>query len=294
MKPRMLGDIHLSRVLETEAPEFDPATFFAAYDEAELAPHRHWLEPDAIDPASGLMRFAVQTYVVRSGRHVILIDTCVGEHKERSFLPDWNMRSGTTWLADLAAAGVRPEEVTHVMCTHLHPDHVGWNTRLVDGRWVPTFPNAQYVFSRKEYEFWEPKWRREPKKFGDGCGVDSVLPVVEAGQAVLVADDHALDDHVWLEPTPGHTAGHTAVHLRSKGEDAVMSGDLIHSPVQLALPHWSSRACLDKALSAKTRREFLERYCDSGVLVMTGHFPSPSVGWVTRRGDAFGFRYAEE
>ena len=293
MKPRMLGDIHLCRVLETELPELDPRTFFLAYSDEALAPHRHWLEPDAIDPASGLLRIAVQSYVVRTGRHVILIDTCVGEHKEREFLPDWNMRSGTSFLADLAKAGVRPEEVTHVMCTHLHPDHVGWNTKLVDGRWVPTFPNAQYVFAKKEYDFWEPKWRRDPKKFGDGCFGDSVLPVMEAGQAVLVAEDHAIDDTVWLEPTPGHSAGHTAIHMRSKGEDAVMSGDLIHSPVQLAFPEWSTRGCLDKALSAATRRGFLERYCDSRTLVLTAHFPSPSIGWVTRKDDAFRFRYAE-
>lgn len=294
MKPMMLGEISLARVLETEGPEFDPTHLLPEATPEALAPHLDWLSPRAIDPASGQLVLAIQSYVVRTRHHAILIDTCVGENKERSFDPSWNMRQGTRYLADLAALGLAPEDIDFVMCTHLHPDHVGWNTKLIDGRWVPTFPHARYVFSRIEWEFWEPKARRDNRKFGDGAIGDSVLPIVEAGRAVLVETDHALDDQVWLEPSPGHTPGHVSVRLASNGREAVMSGDLIHSPVQCAEPDWCSRACFDKEQSRATRRHFLEDCTDSGRLVLTAHFPSPSVGHVVRRGDNYRFHYLGE
>lgn len=291
MRQRQLGEITLARVLETEGPEWEPAKLIPQATPENLAPDLHWLKPNIIDPATGMLIMATQSYVVRTPHHTIVIDTCVGEEKPRSYHASWNMRSGTRYLADLAALGIRPEQVDFVMCTHLHPDHVGWNTRLVDGRWVPTFANARYIFARVEYEFWEAKARRDPKKFADGSIIDSVLPVVEAGRAVMVGADHAIDDHVWLEPSPGHTPGHSSVRLASRGRNAVMSGDLIHSPVQCAHPEWSTTGCFDKALSAKTRLDFLERYAESDTLVLTAHFPTPSVGYVVRERSAFRFRF---
>ena len=294
MRPRQLGDIDLLSVVETEQGEFRPDFLIPAATPDALQPDIGWLHAiNAIDPVTGLLVLAAQSYVVRTRHHTILIDTCVGEHKPRQFNESWNMRTGTRYLADLAAAGVQPEAVDYVMCTHLHPDHVGWNTRLVDGRWVPTFPNARYVFSRREYGFWEEKHRRDPVRFADGAIGDSVLPIVEAGRADLVADDFALDDEVRLEPTPGHAPGHVAVHLTSRGSEAVMTGDLIHSPIQCRHPEWSTHGCWNKQMSAETRRGFLERYADTGVLVLTAHFPSPSVGHVVRRGDAFDFRFED-
>ncbi|HSH07118.1 MAG TPA: MBL fold metallo-hydrolase, partial [Burkholderiales bacterium] len=182
--------------------------------------------------------------------------------------------------------GVAPEDIDTVMCTHLHVDHCGWNTRLVDGRWVPTFPNARYLFARPEYE---------ASAAGNSVVFrESVLPVMEAGQAVLVELDYEIEHGIHFEPTVGHTPGHVAVALASQGARGVMSGDLIHSPLQLAFPEWSPRADWDRALSAQTRRRFLEQHADSDTLVMTAHFPQPSMGQVVSAGNAFRFRYRED
>ena len=196
-------------------------------------------------------------------------------------------RSKQPWLDGFAAHGLRFEDIDYVFCTHLHVDHCGWNTRILDGRWVPTFPNARYVFARREYEHVAEAARTE----GDPVFAENVLPVMEAGQAVLVDLDHAIDDEVWLEPTPGHTPGHVAIRLASAGASAVMSGDLMHSPVQCRHPEWVVRPDYDKAEGCRTRRAFLERYCETGTLVYTAHFPLPSAGRIEREGDAFRFVY---
>jgi len=192
-----------------------------------------------------------------------------------------------TFLPRLAAAGVTPENVDYVMCTHLHSDHVGWNTQLRDGRWVPTFPKARYIFAQREWDAWEAMQRETPQPHL----VDSVLPVMEARQAQLVGTDFALDDEVWLEPTPGHTPGHVSIHLASQGAHAVITGDCIHSPVQCVEPEWIVRADFNPTMAKATRRRFLERYCDSSVLVCATHFPEPSIGHVVQRDAAFWFEY---
>jgi glyoxylase-like metal-dependent hydrolase (beta-lactamase superfamily II) len=186
-------------------------------------------------------------------------------------------------MKDLAAAGFRVEDIDFVMCTHLHADHVGWNTKLENGRWVPTFPKARYVFSEKEYNHWAGEHAKTPvPTFGD-----SVLPIVEAKRAELVRDDHQLGDHVRLMPTPGHTPGHVAIGFGRGGDDAVMPGDLMHSPLQTRYPELSARFDTDMAQAAKTRRSFLERYCDTKTLCCTAHFPSPSAGRIKRWDDGF-------
>jgi glyoxylase-like metal-dependent hydrolase (beta-lactamase superfamily II) len=198
------------------------------------------------------------------------------------------MQKLNTFLPRLATAGVAPEDVDYVMCTHLHWDHVGWNTQLRDGRWVPTFPNAKYIFAQVEWKSFEELHRRQPQPHM----ADSILPVMEAGQAQLVGSDFALDDEVWLEPTPGHTPRHVCVHIASQGAEAVITGDCIHSPVQCVEPGWIMRADLDPALASATRRHFLERYCDSGAMVCATHFPEPSLGRIIQREEAFWFDYA--
>ena len=176
------------------------------------------------------------------------------------------------------------------MCTHLHPDHVGWNTKLLDGRWVPTFPNAEYVFSRKEFDYWKEFNERRPLDHL----IDSVLPIEAAGQAKLVANDHAVDDSVWLESTPGHSPDHFSVCLSSAGRDAVFTGDMIHSPIQTYHPEWAARPDYKKDIAGATRRAFLEKYCDSGALICTMHFPLPSAGLIVPDGNAFRFKYEEK
>ena len=279
---RQLGDLTLSRAVELVTP-FDPLTFFPETTPADWAPHRHWLQPEAMDPASGALRFPIQSYLVRSRHHTILIDSCVGNHKERPNYPGWHLKTDDTYIRALAALGVAPEDIDFVLCTHLHADHVGWNTRLVDGRWVPTFANATYVFSKKELESVREPARRSTVE-------DSVLPVVAAGQAQLVTNDHALDDQVWLEPTPGHTPDHLAICLASNGHRAVMSGDLMHSPIQCLHPEWAAAPDWDRDLAKRTRRAFLERYCETDTLVCTAHFPLPSAGRIIAAGDAFRFQ----
>ncbi len=286
MLQRRLGQILLDRIVETESadPYFDPVGFFPETTPAQWEPYKAWTRPRVIDPVSGKLILTIQSFLIRTRRHTILVDTCVGDHKPRS-MPSWNMTRSGTFLANLAAAGVRPEAVDHVMCTHLHRDHVGWNTILRDGRWVPTFPNATYVFSRKEYDYWATQRDQRPN---EGFP-DSVLPIVEAGRAALVTNDYALDDEVWLEPTPGHTPDHVSVHLKSNGAQAVITGDLLHTPVQCLEPDWAMRADSDPGLARKTRRAFLERYCGTDVLVCATHFPSPSLGRIVSRGDRFWF-----
>ena len=282
-----LGDLAIHRIIEQEDPLFDPLTFFPSLSPELLAENRDWLTRDgALDPRSGRIVLCIQSYVVRTPHHTILIDSCVGNDKPRPGRPFWHMKSGDAYMRALAMAGLRVEDIDFVMCTHLHVDHVGWNTRMENGRWVPTFPNARYVFSERELAYWTAENDKTPIE----CISDSVLPIVEAGRADLVRSDHALNDHVQLMSTPGHTPDHFAVRIGAGGRRAVMSGDLIHSPLQARYPELSMRADTDQKQSAATRRGFLEQHCESDTLVCTAHFPSPSMGRLTRWGG--GFRFA--
>lgn len=178
-----------------------------------------------------------------------------------------------------------PAQVDYVFCTHLHCDHAGWNTQLLDGRWVPTFPNAKYIMSRTDFEL--------AQEIDEPGYNENVLPVVEAGQALVVAPDYAMNEHIWLESTPGHTPGHVAVGLASNSIEAVMCGDLIHSPIQCPHPEWNAASDADPAQAARTRRTFLANNCDRGRLVMTAHFPEPSIGRVVEANDAFQFQFSD-
>ena len=287
-----IGDIAFHRIVESEEPDFEIGFLLPDATPERLAPHRAWLEPRFLDPGSNRAVMAMQSYLLRTPRRTVLVDTCVGNRKERRFHAPWAHRTSPRYLDGLAAAGLAPSDIDVVMCTHLHADHVGWNTRLEGGRWVPTFPNARYLFARTEYEHWI-ELNKGGKKYSDGCIDDSVLPVVEAGQAEIVADDHELDDRIRLLLTPGHTPGHVAIELASRGARAVLSGDICHTPLQCREPGWSAVGCTDRAQSAATRRAFLERHADTDTLVMTAHFPSPSVGFVRARGEAFDWVYDE-
>lgn len=280
-----LGDLTIHRVVEEERPLFDPLEFLPTLTPEVLAENRHWLEPDAIDPATGKMKLCIQSYVIRTPHHTILVDTCVGNHKPRPTRPFWNQKTDDTWERNLAATGYSVADIDYVMCTHLHVDHVGWNTRLENGRWVPTFPKARYIFGERELAHWQAEHAKAPNPVLE----DSVLPIVAAGRADLVGTSSALNDHVRLTPTPGHTPDHYAVELGKGETTAVLTGDLIHSPIQARYPELSARPDTDPAQAAATRRKFLECHCDTGRLVCTAHFPSPSTGHVTRWGDGFRF-----
>jgi glyoxylase-like metal-dependent hydrolase (beta-lactamase superfamily II) len=290
MRTIVLGDVTIDRVVEAEGLGFPPEYLLPQADMAAIAAQGEWLEPHFFDPKSGRFIQSVHSFVLRTPRHTIVIDTCVGNHKARPSTKAWHMQ-GTPFLAKLAEAGVAPEAVDYVMCTHLHVDHVGWNTRLLDGRWVPTFPNAKYIFHSQEYDHWVAHGDYVTGGAGssDAFFEDSVLPVVEAGQAEIVAGDFGLDDTVWLDPTPGHSPGHVCVRVAAGGRKAVFSGDLLHHPVQCRHPAWNSRFCWDLEMSAATRAHFVETHADEDVLVLPAHFAAPTVGRIT--GTAEGCRY---
>jgi len=187
-------------------------------------------------------------------------------------------------------SGVTPEAVDYVLCTHLHVDHVGWNTRLLDGRWVPTFPNARYLFDREEWEFWQAEYRTGGFT-DDPFYEDGILPVIAARQADFVSGDREIDRWVRLEPSRGHTPGHVCVRIRDAGSEAVMTGDMMHHPLQCAEPALSSCFCVDPEQSHLTRRIFLERHADGGILVLPAHFPSPTGGRVKSAGETFRFAF---
>ena len=267
------GDITVDRIVELEVPFADALSFLPGLQPDILEEHRSWLVPGALTP-QGQLIFCFQSYVVHTPHHTILIDSCVGNHKNRTAFPAMHMKSDETYMRALASAGLTVDDIDFVLCTHLHFDHVGWNTRLEDGRWVPTFPNARYLFAQREYAHWTEQHSKAPV----ACIADSVLPIVEAKQAELVRSDHALDDHVRLLPTPGHTPDHFSVCLGRGRDDAIITGDVIHSPLQARYPELSMRADFDPKQAAVTRRGLLERCCDTDTLCCTAHFPTPSVG----------------
>jgi glyoxylase-like metal-dependent hydrolase (beta-lactamase superfamily II) len=277
------SDLTIHRIVEQPAALFDPFTFLAGLTPELLEDNRSWLEPAALDPRTGKLVMCIQSYVVRTPHHTMLIDSCVGNDKERPSIPMWSRLKSDAYMNALAAAGLSVGDIDLVMCTHLHVDHVGWNTRLENGRWVPTFPNARYLFSRKELAYWSEQNSRAPVPWI----VDSVLPIVAANRADLVTSDHVLDDHVRLEPTPGHTIDHFAVALGRGRIDALMTGDLIHSPLQARCTDISLQVDYDGKQAASTRRRIFEQCCDTDTLICTAHFPSPSTGHVTRWDDGF-------
>ena len=279
-----LGEVSISRIVEIGRSAFPTTQMLPESDAGRIVQHHRWIKPHFFDDVTGDLGSRIQTWIVRTPQHTVLVDTGVGNDKSRHETELWNKRSGG-YLDDLRAAGVTPDQVDLVLCTHLHVDHVGWNTRLVDGRWVPTFPKARYVFPGEEWEFW--KHENEAGREKSGCIADSVVPVVEAGQAVMVDSAYQVDPWLAYEPWVGHTPGHVGVRLHTSAGDAVFSGDLMHRVVQVAEPQWSSIFCYDAHQAAATRKAFVERHAASGDLVLPAHFPHP--GRIVRDGDIHRF-----
>jgi glyoxylase-like metal-dependent hydrolase (beta-lactamase superfamily II) len=285
MKTLKIGNATVDAVVEWSGNLFDVASFWPGRSWDAIEAERDWLEPHFLLPKDkmkqGVLQASLHTYLIRTPKHNILVDTCVGNHKQRNSLPAWNMMN-TDYLAKIAALGVKPEEIHYVMCTHLHFDHVGWNTKLLDGRWVPTFPNARYIFAKTEYEHW---LNDKDGHAMDGSFEDSVLPVVEAGRADLVKSDFAIDDNIWLEPAPGHTPGSVCINLASGGDKALFTGDAIHHPIQIAYPDWSTAFCSDAKGSENARRNIINKICDTGTWLLAAHFMDPTVARVVGNKD---------
>lgn len=285
LKPINLGDITIEQVVEQELSFLPVFEFFPTLTPEILEENRAWMEPDHLDPVTQFFKICVQSYIVRTPHHIIMVDTCVGNHKPRPTRPMWDMMKSSQYEVNLKAAGLTFEDIDFVMCTHLHTDHVGWNTKLEDGRWVPTFPNARYIFADKELKYWTEKANTDP----DSCGwvMDSVLPIVDANKAEIVTSHHCLNDHVTLIPSPGHSIDHYSVLVGEAGNDALITGDMVHSQLQARYPELGMFSDYDSAQAGRTRRELFGRFCDTSTLMCTTHLPLPSIGRVSRWDDGF-------
>lgn len=270
-----VGDVRITRIVESELP-IPPQMMFGGADLGVLETAA-WLKPSFVTP-EGMLNTSIHAFIVDDGARKIVVDTCIGNDKTRN-IPFWNKLDGP-FLRDLGAAGYPAEKIDTVLCTHMHVDHVGWNTRLVDGRWIPTFPKARYLFARTEWEHWS----KEKPEAGEDIIGDSVRPIFDAGLVDLVEADHQVSENIWLEPTPGHTPGHVSVRIRSRGEDAVITGDLMHHPLQIVDPDIGATFDVDGERARVTRREFLSRYGNQRVLVLGTHFSTPTAGYVVEDG----------
>src|SRR5258705_3423085 len=277
-----IGDLTIHRIIEQE-PSFLPALeMLPGLTPDLLAENRPWMREAAALDAQDVLILCFQSYVVKTPHHIILVDSCIGNDKPRP-RPNWNMKTDDTYMRALRAAGISSGDIDFVMCTHLHPDHVGWNTRLENGRWVPTFPNARYVFAKNKFDYWTEQHAKTPAPPFNDTG----RPAAERRRADIVRNDYEIGDQARILPTPGHTPGHVAFTFGRGRDDAVVSGDLMHSPLQARYPDLSMKFDVDQAQAARTRRDFLERYCDTDTLGCTAHFPSPSTGKIRRWGNGF-------
>jgi glyoxylase-like metal-dependent hydrolase (beta-lactamase superfamily II) len=275
-----IGDVRVTRVQEQVAL-LAPESLIHVLDPARLEEHRRWLTPDFMTEA-GEIRLSIHALVVESAGRTIVVDTCMGNDRP---LPLGLGPLQTSFLEKLEQV-VKREQVDLVLCTHLHFDHVGWNTMKVGDRFVPTFANARYLIAREEFEHWSTE---SGKSKIDDSSIDlrySIEPIVAAGLHELVSSRHALTDEVFLEPTPGHTPGHVSVRIESRGQSAVITGDMVHHPVQLAEPGWGSHPDAQPERAVATRREFVARYGDRPVLVIGTHFAGPTAGRIVKVGDS--------
>lgn len=283
-----LGDVTIARVEETHGPVgMTPGQFFPGWPEQDWQDNRSWLAPDHLGVDDDIVRVAFQTYVVRSQGRTILVDTGIGNDKTRPAVGAWDHLS-TGFLDNLAAAGVRPEAVDLVVNTHLHVDHIGWNTRLANGVWVPTFPNATYLMPRADFEHFNPA--NNPDIAGsvnENAFEDSIEPLRAAGQVRLWEGEHVVDGDLTLVAAPGHTPGSSVLTLSSRGDKALFAADLIHTPLQVTHTEHSSCFCEDPAAARSSRRDLLGWAADNKALVLPAHFAGRTALEVGRNGDAF-------
>jgi glyoxylase-like metal-dependent hydrolase (beta-lactamase superfamily II) len=271
-----IGDVTVTKIVEQEV------TGGSRFLLPQATPD--WLQPH-LTAGNGCLRLSIHSFVVEAPGRRIIVDTCLGNDKQNRLVPNWNDRQGP-FLADLADAGFPPESIDTVVCTHLHADHVGWNTVLRDGTWVPTFPQARYLIGRGEYQYWRDNTTHADTR---QALADSVTPIVDAGLADLVETDHQLCDEVNLIPTVGHTPGHISVRIVSRGEEALITGDFMHHPCQIAHPDWDLTSDSDPAQGSRTRWQMFERLADRPVLVLITHFAGATAGRIMRDGDSYRF-----
>ncbi|MDO1583409.1 MBL fold metallo-hydrolase [Rhizobium oryzicola] len=282
-----IGNATLDTVVDIDPFALPIDLLFPGKTVEMLADHRSWLEPSHVEFAAGTILLGVQSHVLRVGGRIVLIDTCVGEHRPRPRRADWHQRLASGYLERLGALGIRPEDVDFVLCTHLHADHVGWNTMLADGRWVPTFPNARYLIGRAEYEHWQASEAEQPGSHNHGAFADSVAPLVEADRVDLVEDGFSLFEGVTLQPLPGHSPGQLGLCLCHRSEKVLFCADAVHSPVQVPHPNWASRFCADPQQAIATRIAVFEDSAANGTVLVPAHLRHSSGLRVLRAGAVF-------
>jgi glyoxylase-like metal-dependent hydrolase (beta-lactamase superfamily II) len=285
-----IGQFQIDRLADIDVVRLPSSRGFPLLTRDILTEHARIMGPRFIDPETLDLFISFHTYVLRINGRVILVDSCIGDHKHRPNRPDWHLRQ-SDFLQRLAGLGVQAEDVDAVMCTHMHADHVGWNTRLVNGQWVPTFPNARYIMAEVEYRHWQARYDKEGASLNHGSFADSVLPVVKSGQADMVGMSQQIEHGIHLEPAAGHTPGTVLIHVEDGADHGVLTGDIIHHPIQLAFPDMPSKYCEDPEQSAKVRVALCERYAGTQSRLLTAHFPAPSSGRILREGRHFGFEY---
>jgi glyoxylase-like metal-dependent hydrolase (beta-lactamase superfamily II) len=268
-----LGDILVETIADMAVMELPLSVLMPSIDAVRFAPYLDWMEPDHFFSANGDFRLACHGFVIRHGGKIILIDTCVGCGKARPHRPAWHLRTGTGFLDRLSASGIAPEQVDTVMCTHLHADHVGWNTMSADGHWVPTFPNARYLIGRIEMAHWQSRAEasRDAEAINHGAFADSVLPVVAAGQVDLVDDGFEIAPGMQLRLLAGHTPGQMGLEIQRGAVRALFCGDALHSPIQVPHPEWSTAFCEDPLAAAATRHAIVAHAAETGQLIFPIH-----------------------
>jgi glyoxylase-like metal-dependent hydrolase (beta-lactamase superfamily II) len=282
-----VGAAKVTRVEETYGATYPLRKIFPECTDALLGAHSHWLAPHHYDADAGLIKLSVHSWLLEIGGKKILIDGCCGNNKAKPDRPFWHMLN-VPWLERLAAAGAKPEEIDLVMCTHLHHDHVGWNTRQQNGRWVPTFPNARYLFSKKDVDYFA-KLDADPETAPAELGTfrECVIPILDAGRADLVDGPGQINEFIGLEPAPGHSPGHVYFKLESKGQRAVFCGDVLHHLLQVFYPDWNFPKNSDAAQARVSRRKLLDYCAMSEALMFPGHVGFPFAGTVRRTDEGF-------
>ena len=276
---RMIGDARVTNLIEYVGPTHDPKYIYPELQAEELTANLGWLSPHQFVPHMNRFIVAMQIWVVRHGNSVIIIDTGVGNAKQRPQVPRMHLLNTLT-MPWLAAAGATPESVTHVINTHFHGDHVGWNTSLVNGRWEPTFPKAQYYFSKIDFEAHRSAYEAGNRATLSGGFEDSVLPIVEAGLVNLVDENTRNIDVLEVEHAPGHTPGQFILRLSSNGEEGIFCADIMHNPIQIALPKINTVVDMVPDVARVTRAAFLEGAARREALIMPCHFGFPHCGYV--------------
>jgi len=282
-----IGDVTVTRVVEMEVPiPYNPDNWFIRQATPEALKSMPWLVPHFAD-ADGALKLSIHALLVEAPGLKLVVDTCMGNDKPRKLLQGQALQ--TKFLEQMTEAGFSRDAVNAVVCTHLHVDHVGWNTMRENGKWVPTFPKARYLIGRVEYEHWVADISNRESMDQAEVMADSVTPVIDAGLAQFVDMNHRISPEVRLMPTTGHTPGHVSVVIASKGETAVITGDMAHHPCQIAHPDWSSSFDIDPVASAVTRQAMVKDWADRPVLVIGTHFAGPTAGRVTRDGKFYRF-----